>query len=65
MLLAKRALGALLTFFSAFVLVVGVGRTTSAGSAAPPLQLPIILLMVFLFGAAGLWLILSQNRARK
>ena len=65
MLLVKRIIGAVLTFFSAFVLVVGIGRTRSAGDTASPMQLPIIILMVLVFGAAGLWLILSKNRAQR
>lgn len=65
MLLVKRSIGAMLTFFSAFLFVVGVGRTRAAGEAASPMQLPIIIMMVLLFGVTGLWLILQKNKAQR
>ncbi|MEY3174580.1 MAG: hypothetical protein RLZZ436_2494 [Planctomycetota bacterium] len=57
MLLVKKLIGGILIFLAAFLMVVGVGRSQAAGSAA---LLPVILGLVFVFGGTGLWLVLSK-----
>ena len=61
MMLVKKIAGAVLTFLATFLLVVGLGRAQSAGTAS---QLPVALGVAFVCGGAGLWLLLSKPKSQ-
>ncbi|MGV2334654.1 MAG UNVERIFIED_CONTAM: hypothetical protein LVR18_11265 [Planctomycetaceae bacterium] len=57
MLIVKKTVGAILTFLSTFLVVVGVGRAQSSAAVT-------LLGLAVVFGGLGLWLLLSKPKSQ-
>lgn len=57
MLIVKKTVGAILTFLSTFLVVVGVGRAQSSAATT-------LLALAVVFGGLGLWLLLSRPKTK-
>jgi hypothetical protein len=57
MQIVKKTVGAILTFLSTFLIVVGVGRAQSSAAA-------VLLGLAVVLGAPGLWLLLSKPKSQ-
>ncbi|MFM7038605.1 MAG: hypothetical protein ACKO2L_12885 [Planctomycetaceae bacterium] len=57
MQIVKKTVGAVLTFLSTFLVVVGIGRAQSSAAVT-------LLGLAVAFGSLGLWLLLSRPKSQ-